>query len=92
MNRKIKISIGVALIGMIAVLAWQGHWFKGAGERMAVRVAKQQVGWNIALIDEIKLENGIWKVDLIRFPHEPGGHATVHVSTNGEVVKHYRGK
>jgi len=92
MNRKIKISIGVALISLIAVLGWQGHWFNGAGERMAVRVAKQKVGWNFALIDEVKLEHGVWRVDLIRFPHELGGHATVHVSTNGDVVKHCRGK
>lgn len=59
---------------------------------MAVRVAKQKVGWSIALIDGVELENGVWKVDLMRFPPELGGHATVFVSTNGEVLKHYRGK
>ena len=92
MNKRIKISIGVALIGLIAVLAWQGHWFKGAGERMAVRVAKQQVGWSITFVDDVQLKNGLWEVDLRRLPPELGGHATVLVSTNGEVIKHYRGK
>lgn len=83
---------------ILAVVAFVAFFWNAAPvepeEAQAVAVAKQEVrqsGWKYSWVDKVERDGEQWRVSLVRFPPTFGGHATL-VTSNGVVVKYFRGK
>lgn len=61
------------------------------GKEQLVAVAEQEMirrGWKRIEVESVSWnEDGHWELELWRLPKVPGGHATVAVSKEGEVVR-----
>ena len=94
MSKRAKIAIFFALtLSVILFLTIKKSWTSEEGR--VIQIAKNEArkrGWKVCLVDGIRFEDGKWEVQLTRFPWALGGHASVGVSTNGEVLHYYRGK
>jgi hypothetical protein len=64
---------------------------KAAALEIARCVVSTNTGWNEVEIDRVYRHEHTWVIRFFRRPYMAGGHATIHVSEDGTLIKLYYG-
>lgn len=52
----------------------------------AAKAEARRRGWDYSSVTHVRLINGVWNIELQRYPPSYGGHATVRISQEGTIL------